>query len=102
LLEYRYASIVMSFSRTHKHSSTCSLFLVSGLDYVPRKEYATHVVPISVLLLFLVVPLIYAGLNAATVPKLDSMDTLQDMHTRRPAEEEAATNAAEATTAATG
>ncbi|KAG7350991.1 phosphatidylinositol N-acetylglucosaminyltransferase subunit P [Nitzschia inconspicua] len=54
-----------------------------GLDYVPRKEYSVHV-PVSALFLFLAAPLIYAGLNTTAVPKVDSMDTLQDNHTRRP------------------
>jgi hypothetical protein len=53
-----------------------------GDNYFPRKEYSLHL-PVSAVFFFLAAPLIYAGLNAMTVPKVDSMDTLQDMHTRR-------------------
>jgi hypothetical protein len=39
-------------------------------------------IPVSALFLFLAAPLIYAGLNAMTVPNVDSIDTLRDRHTR--------------------
>ena len=53
-------------------------------EFFPPKAYALHL-PVSAVFIFLAAPLIYAGLNAMTVvPKVNSMDTLQDVHTRRP------------------
>ena len=50
-------------------------------EFFPPKAYALHL-PVSAVFIFLAAPLIYAGLNAMTVvPKVNSMDTLQDVHT---------------------
>ena len=75
-----------------------------AVDTFPAKEYAV-LLPVSAVFLFLAAPLIYAGLNSMTVPKADSMDTLQDVHTRYPTikstqrtdEAPTTTNAAKAT-----
>lgn len=54
-----------------------------GYIQPPNKEYIKHI-PVSALLLFLAVPFLYTAANSFTVPKLESMDTLQDQYTRRP------------------
>lgn len=76
--------------------SFLSRYATSGRDYIPNKVHATQL-PVAALCLFLAIPLIYAGLNATTVPKVDSMDTLQDRHTRRPTAAATATSDANTT-----
>ena len=51
-------------------------------EYYPRKDYALHM-PVSALFLFLAAPLLYAAFNSMTVPDLHSLDTIEDVYTKR-------------------
>jgi hypothetical protein len=63
--------------------------LCRGVGYYPQKEYG-YQIPVSALFLFLAAPLVYAGFNSLTVPSIDSMDTVCDIHTRKPKSRKAA------------
>jgi PIG-P len=54
-----------------------------GYIQLPHPDYVTHI-PVSLLLIFLAVPLLYSAINSMTVPALESLDTIQDKYTRRP------------------
>jgi len=52
-----------------------------GVNYYPNRDYALHI-PVTALFLFLATPLLYAALNSFTVPKLNSIDSVEDVYTK--------------------
>jgi thiosulfate reductase cytochrome b subunit len=53
-----------------------------GYIQLPHPDYIHHI-PVSLLLLFLAVPLLYCAANSMTVPDLQSTTVLHDQYTRR-------------------
>ena len=57
-------------------------FKSRSITYYPPKSWSIYI-PVSALCIFLAAPILYASLNSSTVPRLDSMDILNDEHTRQ-------------------
>ena len=53
------------------------------MTYYPPKSWAV-LVPTSLVCAFFAVPLIYAACNILSTPKVDSIDTIWDEHSREP------------------
>ena len=55
----------------------------SGMTYYPPKSWAV-IVPTSLVCAFFAAPLLYAACNILSTPKVDSIDTIWDEHSREP------------------
>ena len=53
-----------------------------NITYHAPKEWAVHV-PVSAIILFFAVPIIYSGMNSLTVAPLTSLDNITDDYTRK-------------------
>ena len=67
-------SDVLSMLSAHK-------FFTRGITYYPPKPFALHLAAL-ILMLFVVIPFVYATLNFLSAPKFDSLDTLCDGHSK--------------------
>ena len=54
---------------------------IRAITYFPNKDYALHI-PVTALFLFLAAPFLYAAFNSLTVPDLNSLDAVADVHTK--------------------
>jgi PIG-P len=59
------------------------VFYSSGMTYYPPKSWAV-IVPTSLVCAFFAAPLLYAACNILSTPKVDSIDTIWDEHSREP------------------
>lgn len=61
---------------------TLPLF-TSGMTYYPPKSWAV-LIPTTLLSAFVAAPLLYAACNILATPRVDSIDTIWDVHSREP------------------
>jgi len=64
----------------HQYIYCASLKICRGESCYLNKEYYAFFPPVTALFLFFSVNFIYAALNSFTVPKLSSMDNIEDIH----------------------
>ena len=73
---------LFSVAVAERHFGSLVTVQSRNITYYPPKSWSIYI-PVSALCIFLATPILYATFNSWTVPRLDSMDVLKEVHTRQ-------------------